>query len=88
MYACCLLARVDITEGVPRNAVVGYCPDCFSYLQPPRSWLCAGPESPEFLQILLRRLKHPLTCLRILLSRVEFVFSEPHFKRKGQSPTL
>ncbi|XP_047059980.1 60S ribosomal export protein NMD3-like [Lolium rigidum] len=81
MCARCLRARVDITEGVPRNAAVVYCPDCFSYLQPPRSWVKAGPESPELMQILLRRLKHPLARLRVSLSGAEFVFSEPHSKR-------
>ncbi|KAK1649255.1 hypothetical protein QYE76_067060 [Lolium multiflorum] len=72
MCARCLRARVDITEGVPRNTVIVYCPDCFSYLQPPCSWVKAGPESPE--------LKHPLTRLRVSLSSAEFVFSEPHSK--------
>lgn len=60
MCARCIRARVDITEGVPRHAAVVYCPDCTSYLQPPRSWLRAGPESPELMQILLRGLNRPL----------------------------
>uniref|UniRef100_A0A0E0R2T7 60S ribosomal export protein NMD3 n=1 Tax=Oryza rufipogon TaxID=4529 RepID=A0A0E0R2T7_ORYRU len=81
MCARCIRARVDITEGVPRHAAVVYCPDCTSYLQPPRSWLRAGPESPELMQILLRRLNRPLARLRVSLSAAEFVFSEPHSKR-------
>ncbi|CAN6300041.1 unnamed protein product [Urochloa humidicola] len=81
MCARCLRARVDITEGVPRHAAVVYCPDCSSYLQPPRSWLRATPESPELMQILLRRINRPLARLRVSLSGAEFVFSEPHSKR-------
>jgi nonsense-mediated mRNA decay protein 3 len=81
MCARCLRARVDITDGVPRHAAVVYCPDCFSYFQPPRSWLRAGPESPELMQILLRRINRPLARLRVSLSGAEFVFSEPHSKR-------
>ncbi|KAG0550125.1 hypothetical protein BDA96_01G312600 [Sorghum bicolor] len=81
MCARCLRSRVDITEGVPRHAAVVYCPDCSSYLQPPRSWLRATPESPELMQILLRRINRPLARLRVSLSGAEFVFSEPHSKR-------
>ncbi|KAK3157221.1 hypothetical protein QOZ80_2AG0117810 [Eleusine coracana subsp. coracana] len=81
MCTRCLRARVDITEGVPRHAAVIYCPDCSCYLQPPRSWLRAGPESPELMQILLRRINRPLARLRVSLSGAEFVFSEPHSKR-------
>ncbi|KAL6616729.1 hypothetical protein ACP70R_038999 [Stipagrostis hirtigluma subsp. patula] len=79
--ARCLRARVDITEGVPRHAAVVYCPSCSSYLQPPRSWLRAAPESPELMQHLLRRVHRPLARLGVALSAAEFVFTEPHSKR-------
>uniref|UniRef100_A0A0E0IFS8 60S ribosomal export protein NMD3 n=1 Tax=Oryza nivara TaxID=4536 RepID=A0A0E0IFS8_ORYNI len=59
MCTRCIRAGVNIIEGVPRHAAV-YCPDCTSYLQPPRSWLRAAPESPELMQILLRGLNRPL----------------------------
>ncbi|EEE69148.1 hypothetical protein OsJ_28274 [Oryza sativa Japonica Group] len=59
MCTRCIRAGVNIIEGVPSHAAV-YCPDCTSYLQPPRSWLRAAPESPELMQILLRGLNRPL----------------------------
>ncbi|TVU01883.1 hypothetical protein EJB05_52649, partial [Eragrostis curvula] len=79
--ARCLRSHVDITEGAPRHAAVVYCPLCSSYLQPPRSWLRAAPESPELMQILLRRVHRPLARLGVTLSAAEFVFTEPHSKR-------
>lgn len=79
--ARCLRSRVDITEGAPRRAAVVYCPTCSSYLQPPRSWLRAAPESPELMQILLRRVHRPLARLGVALAAAEFVFTEPHSKR-------
>ena len=79
--ARCLRARVDITEGVPRHAAVVYCPACSSYLQPPRSWLRAAPESPELMQILLRRVHRQIARLGAAIAAAEFVFTEPHSKR-------
>lgn len=79
--ARCLRARVDVTEGAPRHAVVVYCPSCSSYHEPPRHWTRAAPESPELMQLLLRRVQRPLPRLGISLSAAEFVFTEPHSKR-------
>ncbi|RCV29121.1 hypothetical protein SETIT_5G458400v2 [Setaria italica] len=79
--ARCLRARVDITEGVLRHAAVVYCPACSSYLQPPRSWLRAAPESPELMQILLRRVHRQIARLGAAIATAEFVFTEPHSKR-------
>jgi nonsense-mediated mRNA decay protein 3 len=79
--ARCLRARVDVTEGVPRHAAVVYCPACSSYLQPPRSWLRAAPESPELTQILLRRVHRQIARLGAAIAAAGFVFTEPHSKR-------
>jgi nonsense-mediated mRNA decay protein 3 len=79
--ARCLRARIDVTEGAPRHAAVVYCPSCSSYLEPPRRWIRAAPESPELLQLLLRRVQRPLPRLGLSLSAAEFVFTEPHSKR-------
>ncbi|CAL4945481.1 unnamed protein product [Urochloa decumbens] len=79
--ARCLRARVDITEGVPRHAAVVYCPACSSYLQPPRSWLRAAPESPELMQVLLRRVVRQIARLGAAIAAAELVFTEPHSKR-------
>ncbi|CAM0885015.1 unnamed protein product [Alopecurus aequalis] len=79
--ARCLRARVDVTEGAPRHAAVVHCPSCSSYLEPPRRWTRAAPESPELLQLLLRRVQRPLPRHGISLSAAEFIFTEPHSKR-------
>uniref|UniRef100_A0ACD5X9L3 Uncharacterized protein n=1 Tax=Avena sativa TaxID=4498 RepID=A0ACD5X9L3_AVESA len=79
--ARCLRSRVDVTEGAPRHAAVVYCPSCTSYLEPPRRWTRAAPESPELLQLLLRRVQRPLPRLGLSLTAAEFVFTEPHSKR-------
>ncbi|OAY70045.1 60S ribosomal export protein NMD3 [Ananas comosus] len=76
----CLRARVDITEGLPRHAVAVYCPECSSYLHPPRTWVRAAPESKELLAFCLRRLRGPLSR-RVRLVHAEFLFTEPHSKR-------
>ncbi|KAG1362052.1 60S ribosomal export protein NMD3 [Cocos nucifera] len=75
----CLRSRVDITEGLPRHAAVVHCPECRSYLHPPRTWVRADPESKELLSFCLRRLK-PLTRI-VRLVHAEFVWTEPHSKR-------
>ncbi|WVZ67355.1 hypothetical protein U9M48_016443 [Paspalum notatum var. saurae] len=77
----CLRARVDITEGVPRHAALAHCPACSTYLQPPRSWLRAAPESPELMQILLRRVHRQIARLGVAVAAAELVFTEPHSKR-------
>ncbi|XP_073001136.1 uncharacterized protein [Typha latifolia] len=80
MCVRCLRSRVDITAGLPRQAAVVYCPDCSSYLHPPRTWVRASLESPTLLSFLLRRLRRPLSRL-VRLVHAEFVFTEPHSKR-------
>ncbi|KAF7040410.1 hypothetical protein CFC21_050315 [Triticum aestivum] len=79
--APCLRARVDVTEGAPRHAAVVHCPSCSSYLEPPRRWTRAAPESAELLQLLLRRVQRPIQRLGVTLTAADFVFTEPHSKR-------
>ncbi|XP_037410321.1 60S ribosomal export protein NMD3-like [Triticum dicoccoides] len=79
--APCLRARVDVTDGAPRHAAVVHCPSCSSYLEPPRRWTRAAPESAELLQLLLRRVQRPIQRLGVTLTAAEFVFTEPHSKR-------
>ncbi|XP_028549844.1 60S ribosomal export protein NMD3-like isoform X2 [Dendrobium catenatum] len=79
MCVRCLCSRVDITEGLPRHASIVYCPECRSYLQPPRAWIRADLESKELLTFCLRRLK-PLTR-HVRIVNAEFVWTEPHSKR-------
>nr|XP_010930835.1 60S ribosomal export protein NMD3 [Elaeis guineensis] len=79
MCVRCLRSRVDITEGLPRHGAVVHCPECRSYLHPPRTWIRADLESKELLAFCLRRLK-PLTR-HVRLVHAEFVWTEPHSKR-------
>ncbi|XP_020592394.1 60S ribosomal export protein NMD3-like [Phalaenopsis equestris] len=79
MCVRCLRSRVDITEGLPRHASLVYCPECRSYLQPPRTWIRADLESKELLSFCLRRLKPLTRHFRIV--NAEFVWTEPHSKR-------
>ncbi|OEL17402.1 60S ribosomal export protein NMD3 [Dichanthelium oligosanthes] len=79
--ARCLRTRVDITQGVPRHAAVVNCPACSSYLQPPRFWVRAATESPELMQILLRRVQRQIARLGVAIAAAEFVFTERHSKR-------
>ncbi|CAO2196185.1 unnamed protein product [Urochloa humidicola] len=79
--ARCLRTRVDITEGVPRHAAVVHCPACSSYLQPPRSWVRAAPESAELMQVLLRSVHRQIARLGAAIAAAELAFTEPHSKR-------
>ncbi|KAJ3689573.1 hypothetical protein LUZ61_018737 [Rhynchospora tenuis] len=80
MCVKCLRSRVDITEGLPRQAVVNFCPDCSSYLQPPNKWLRFNLDSQELLHFLVKRL-HTRFSRLVTLTHAEFMFTEPHSKR-------
>ncbi|PKA51005.1 hypothetical protein AXF42_Ash007662 [Apostasia shenzhenica] len=79
MCVGCLRSRIDITEGLPRHASLIHCPECLSYLHPPRTWIRADLESKELLSFCLRRLKSLTRHVRIV--HAEFVWTEPHSKR-------
>jgi nonsense-mediated mRNA decay protein 3 len=49
MCVKCLRSEVDITEGLQKNAIIIHCPECDTYLQPPRTWVKAQLESKELL---------------------------------------
>ncbi|KQK11622.1 hypothetical protein BRADI_2g61273v3 [Brachypodium distachyon] len=68
-------------RGAPRHSVVVRCPSCSSYLEPPRRWTRAAPDSPELKHLLLRRVRRRLPRLGASLSGAELVFTEPHSKR-------
>ncbi|KAJ3681731.1 hypothetical protein LUZ60_014304 [Juncus effusus] len=80
MCVRCLRSRVDITEGLPRQAAVNFCPDCSSYLHPPNKWLKFNQDSQELLHFLLKKL-HVRFSKFVTLSHAEFLFTEPHSKR-------
>lgn len=75
----CLRLEIDITEGLLKNVTILYCPDCETYLQPPKSRIRAEPESRELLVFCLRRLN--LAKAKVTLAKAEFEWTEPHCKR-------
>ncbi|KAK6129370.1 hypothetical protein DH2020_036886 [Rehmannia glutinosa] len=78
MCAKCLRSEIDITEGLQKHVIIIHCPECDSYLQPPRTWLKAQLESKELLTFCVKRLKN-LNTVRLI--HAEFIWTEPHSKR-------
>ncbi|EPS64130.1 hypothetical protein M569_10648, partial [Genlisea aurea] len=74
----CLRSHVDIKEKLEKHATIRHCPDCDSYLQPPRTWIKAQLESKELLTFCLKRLKN---LNKVRLVHAEFIWTEPHSKR-------
>ncbi|KAL5549011.1 hypothetical protein UlMin_004242 [Ulmus minor] len=54
----CLRSEVDIREGLQKHVIIIHCPECDSYLQPPRTWIKAQLESKELLTFCVKRLKN------------------------------
>ncbi|KAL2551176.1 nonsense-mediated mRNA decay NMD3 family protein [Forsythia ovata] len=77
MCAKCLLSEVDITEGLQKHVVIIHCPECESYLQPPRTWIKTQLESKELLTFCIKRLKN---LNKVHLVHAEFIWTEPHSK--------
>ncbi|KAF3443501.1 hypothetical protein FNV43_RR13184 [Rhamnella rubrinervis] len=78
MCVKCLRSEVDITEGLQKHVIIIHCPECDSYLQPPRTWLKAQLESKELLTFCVKRLKN---LNKVRLVNAEFIWTEPHSKR-------
>ncbi|RZC71192.1 hypothetical protein C5167_034647 [Papaver somniferum] len=78
MCVKCLRSEVDITEGLQKSVIIMYCPECNSYLQPPRTWIKCELESKELLTFCVKRLKN---LNKVRLIHAEFIWTEPHSKR-------
>ncbi|CAL5323645.1 unnamed protein product [Camellia sinensis] len=78
MCVKCLRSEVDITEGLQKHVIIIHCPECDTYLQPPRTWIKAQLESKELLTFCVKRLKN-LNTVRLV--HAEFIWTEPHSKR-------
>lgn len=78
MCVNCLRSRVDITEGIPKQATVYFCKGCERYLSPPSQWVPAQLESRELLALCLKRLKG---LNKVRLIDAGFIWTEPHSKR-------
>uniref|UniRef100_A0A1D1XGH5 60S ribosomal export protein NMD3 n=1 Tax=Anthurium amnicola TaxID=1678845 RepID=A0A1D1XGH5_9ARAE len=78
MCVKCLRSRVDITEGLQKHVTIIHCPECGTYLQPPKTWVKAELESKELLTFCIKRLKN---MNKVRLVHAEFIWTEPHSKR-------
>ncbi|XP_047328005.1 60S ribosomal export protein NMD3-like [Impatiens glandulifera] len=78
MCVKCLRSEVDITEGLQKHVIIIHCPECDSYLQPPRTWIKTQLESKELLTFCVKRLKN---INKMRLVNAEFIWTEPHSKR-------
>ncbi|KAL4555897.1 hypothetical protein LXL04_038529 [Taraxacum kok-saghyz] len=78
MCVKCLRSEIDITENLQKHITIIHCPECDTYLQPPRTWIKAQPESKELLTFCVKRIKN-LNKLRLI--HAEFIWTEPHSKR-------
>ncbi|KAH9314891.1 hypothetical protein KI387_023518 [Taxus chinensis] len=78
MCVNCIRSQVDITEGLQKHVTILHCPECNSYLQPPKTWIKAQLESKELLTFCIKRLKN---LNKIRLVQAEFIWTEPHSKR-------
>lgn len=78
MCVNCIRNQVDITEGLQKNVTILHCPECNSYLQPPKTWIKAQLESKELLTFCIKRLKN---LNKVRLVHAEFIWTEPHSKR-------
>lgn len=78
MCVACLRTQVDISEGIPKQAVIYFCKGCERYLQPPEQWIKCSLESRELLGLCLAKLKG---LNRVRLIDAGFVWTEPHSKR-------
>lgn len=78
MCTDCIKTRVDITEGIPKEATIQFCRDCERFLQPPGQWMFANLESRELLAICLKRLKG---LNKVRLIDASFIWTEPHSRR-------
>ncbi|XP_059473393.1 60S ribosomal export protein NMD3 [Neocloeon triangulifer] len=78
MCVGCLRTRVDITEGIPKQATIHFCKGCERYLKPPMEWVSCVLESRELLGLCLAKLKG---LNKVKLIDAGFVWTEPHSKR-------
>jgi nonsense-mediated mRNA decay protein 3 len=81
MCVKCLRSEVDITEGLLKRLVLVHCPECESYLQPPRTWVKLQLESKELLTFCLKKLQKNMNINKVKLVNAEFIWTEPHSKR-------
>eukprot|EP00879_Flechtneria_rotunda_P020112 GHRR01021152.1.p1 GENE.GHRR01021152.1~~GHRR01021152.1.p1 ORF type:complete len:446 (+),score=110.36 GHRR01021152.1:905-2242(+) len=78
MCVNCIRSQVDITEGIQKQVTILWCKECGRYLQPPKHWVRAEPESKELLTFCTKRIKG---LQKVKLVDAGFIWTEPHSKR-------
>lgn len=78
MCVNCIRSQVDITEGIQKQVTILWCKECGRYLQPPKHWVRAEPESKELLTFCTKRIKG---LTKVKLVDAGFIWTEPHSKR-------
>ncbi|KAM7267880.1 hypothetical protein ACFE04_010046 [Oxalis oulophora] len=79
MCVTCLRSEVDITEGLRKQVTIMHCPECNTWLQPPKTWLKGELESKELLSFCVKRLETDMKKVRLV--DAVFIWTEPHSKR-------
>uniref|UniRef100_A0A383VQ78 60S ribosomal export protein NMD3 n=1 Tax=Tetradesmus obliquus TaxID=3088 RepID=A0A383VQ78_TETOB len=78
MCVNCIRSQVDITEGIQKQVTILWCKECGRYLQPPKHWVRAEPESKELLTFCTKRIRG---LQKVKLVDAGFIWTEPHSKR-------
>lgn len=78
MCVNCIRSQVDITEGIQKQVTILWCKSCGRYLQPPKHWISADPESKELLTFCIKRIRG---MQKIKLVDAGFIWTEPHSMR-------
>lgn len=74
----CLRAKTDISEEIPKQAVVYFCKSCERYQQDQGKWIRAELESNDLLTLCLKKLKG---LGKVEMIDAAFVWTEPHSRR-------
>lgn len=74
----CLRANTDISEGIPKQAVVYFCKSCERYQQDQGKWIKAELESNDLLTLCLKKLKG---LNKVEMVDAAFIWTEPHSRR-------
>ncbi|OHT05102.1 60S ribosomal export protein nmd3 [Tritrichomonas foetus] len=78
MCAVCLRSKEDFGDKISQTINLNYCCTCGRYQSSPTSWVNAGLESPELLQLCLRKI-NGIKDIKIVDAK--FLWTEPHSKR-------
>ncbi|GAU19655.1 hypothetical protein TSUD_185710 [Trifolium subterraneum] len=82
----CLCSEVDITEDLLRHLALVHCPECESYLQPPKTWdpsLLASRDLVEYIVLDLEVVSSKVGSSEDTMSGTEYVLADVHVARKS-----